>query len=111
MFEVNTSPIHGRGLFATQFIPAGTILGHIEGHPVKKDGPYVLWIDGKKGFCVTNDFKYINHNNQANSAYYDDLTVMTLRDIYPGEEITHDYRGDDKDTTDEMVFEDFLETV
>ncbi|MAX25794.1 MAG: SET domain-containing protein-lysine N-methyltransferase [Phycisphaeraceae bacterium] len=109
MFEVKQSPIHGRGLFATEFIPAGILLGNLEGFSVDDDGPYVLWVDGVQGFCVTNDFKYINHNNNANSAYYDDLTVVTLRDIYPGEEITHDYRGDDKDTDEEMVFDDMLE--
>lgn len=106
MFEVKQSPIHGRGLFATQFILAGTCLGNIEGYHVDDDGPYVLWIDGVDGFCVTNDFKYINHNNQANSAYYDDLTVVALRDIYPGQEITHDYRGDNSDPDMEVSFKD-----
>ncbi|HAI11378.1 MAG TPA: SET domain-containing protein-lysine N-methyltransferase [Phycisphaerales bacterium] len=109
MFEVKISPIHGRGLFATQFIPAGTILGDLEGYNVEEDGPYVLWVDGVQGFCVTNDFKYINHNNDANSAYYDDLTVVTLKDIYPTDEITHDYRGDDKSPENEMSFEETLE--
>ena len=108
MFEVQQSPIHGRGLFATDFIPAGTLLGNLQGYHVKEDGPHVLWIDGKDGFSVTNNFKYINHNDQPNAAYYDDLTVMTLRDIYPAEELTHNYRGDDKESNDEMVFEEFL---
>lgn len=108
MFEVKVSPIHGRGLFATEFIPAETLLGNLEGHHVDEDGPHVLWVNGEQGFCVTNDYRYINHNNNANCAYYEDLTVMTIRDVSPGEELTHDYRGDDKDSDQEIIFEDFL---
>ncbi len=94
MYEVRVSPIHGRGLFASTFIPADTELGRIEGEPTTTDGPYVLWIDDMRGIEVTNDMKFINHADRPNAAYYDDLTVVTLRDISAGEEITHDYMGD-----------------
>ena len=43
----------------------------------------------------TNDLRYINHHPDPNAVYYDDLTVYALRDIAPGEEITHNYWGDD----------------
>jgi SET domain-containing protein len=35
--------------------------------------------------------KYINHHNAPNVSYYDDLSVVALRDIQAGEELTHDY--------------------
>ena len=94
MYEVRDSPIHGRGLFATQRIPADTVIGELEGRRTTEDGDYVLWLTDDWGFRVSNDLKYINHAARANAAYYDDLTVAALRDIEPGEEITHNYGGE-----------------
>jgi SET domain-containing protein len=55
----------------------------------------VLWVSESEGFRVENCFRFINHDPQPNAAYFDDLTVGTLRDIEPGEEITHNYGGDE----------------
>jgi SET domain-containing protein len=93
--EVKTSDIHGKGLFAKCAIKKDTIIGKLEGKPCKTDGPHVLWMnEGKDKFKVTNDLKYINHNKKANVAYYDDFTVVAIRNIKPSEELVHDY-GDD----------------
>ena len=97
MIYVKSSAIHGQGLFARQFIPEGTLIGAIEGEPAEGDGIYVLWIDEERSIRVTNDLKFINHSSEPNAAYYDDLTVMALRDILPDEEITHNYAGDDEE--------------
>ena len=95
LVEVKHSSIHGRGLFAKVNIKKDMVIGHLEGKPVKRDGPHVLWTtDGK--FKVENDLKYINHSKQANVAYYDDLTVVSLKSIKAGTELVHDY-GDDWD--------------
>lgn len=97
MFEVKESPLHGRGLFATQHIPEGTVLGWLKTKKAKKkklDGPYVLWVDGKKPVRVVCDLRFINHGDKPNAAYFDDLSVVALRDIEPGEELLHDYMGD-----------------
>ena len=94
MYEPRPSEIHGTGLFATRRIPAETCLGKLEGEWVEADGPHVLWIDGTRGLHVTNDLRYINHADEPNAVYYDDLTVYSLRTIEPGEEITHNYDGD-----------------
>ncbi|MCI0507853.1 MAG: SET domain-containing protein-lysine N-methyltransferase [Gammaproteobacteria bacterium] len=89
---VKDSMIHGKGLFARKSIKAGAVIGEIEGIPASIDGPYVLWLDDDKhGIEVQNLFKYINHNARPNACYYDDLTVVALRDIEKGEEITHHY--------------------
>ena len=90
---VKESNIHGKGLFAKKSIKEGAIIGEIEGLPAKKDGPYVLWLDEDeyKAIEVQNVFKFINHNSKPNACYYDDLTVVALRDIEAGEEITHHY--------------------
>jgi SET domain-containing protein len=92
---VKPSHIHGQGLFAKQKIKAGQVIGEIKGRPTKQDGPHVLWVDdAKKGIRVECIFKYINHRKKPNACYYDDMTVVALKDINKDEEITHDY-GDE----------------
>lgn len=89
---VKDSRIHGKGLFAKKKIKAGQVLGEVEGKYTKKDGPHVLWLDDlTQGFKVNCVFKYINHAPKANAAYYEDLTVVAIKDIKKDEEITHDY--------------------
>ncbi len=113
MYEVQDSPIHGKGLFANALIAEGAIIGNLQGQHVTADGPHVLWLDEAHGFRVDNDMKYINHSLLPNAAYYDDLTVVALRDIQPGEEITHNYLGDEEDC-DESDFNnqwEFAETA
>ena len=91
---VAQSPIHGQGLFARKLIAEGSVIGHLEGEHTVQDGIYVLWIDEENGFEVSCDLKYINHSEQPNACYYDDKTVVALRDIQAGEEITHNYEAD-----------------
>lgn len=85
------SPIHGKGLFAARKIKKGEVLGTVSGKWTKKDSAYTLWVSEDQGFRVECDFRYINHSKKPNAAYYDTLEVCALRDIKPGEEITHDY--------------------
>jgi SET domain-containing protein len=93
-FAIRKSPIHGMGLFAVRRIGKGEIIGHLEGEYTDEDGMHVLWLDAHTSFHVTNDLKYINHADEPNACYYDDLSVVALRDIEAGEEITHDYNAD-----------------
>ena len=88
---VDDSPIHGRGLFARTFIPAGAEIGTIAGQYTATDGDHVVWLDEHTGILVESDLRYINHSDNPNAAYYDDLKVCALRDINSGEEITHNY--------------------
>lgn len=88
---VDRSKIHGNGLYARVPIGKDTIIGKLIGKPCQVDGCYVLWLSKSKGFEVSCDLKYINHALDPNACYYDDLTVVALRDIARDEEITHDY--------------------
>lgn len=88
------SPIHGQGLFARETILKDTVIGHLEGEHTIQDGIYVLWIDEETGFEVSCDLKFINHSDRPNACYYDDKTVVALKDIQAGEEITHNYEAD-----------------
>ena len=96
-FQVAESNIHGKGLFATMAIAAGEVLGYIKVRPTDANGPHVLWCDdGEAPYEVLCEFRFINHTNDPNVAYYDDFSVVAIRDIQPGEELTHNY-GDDWD--------------
>ena len=94
---VRPSPIHGRGLFATRPIAAGSVLGRCRVIPARSRSIYELWLGDEVGSVeVLCRFRYINHSRDANVVYYDDLTVVALRDIRAGEELLHGY-GDDWD--------------
>ena len=88
---VANSPIHGKGLFAKNFIPSGTVIGVVQGQPVTDDGDYVLWVDEVNAILVQCDLRYINHSDTPNVTFYDSLEVCAIRDIQAGEEITHHY--------------------
>jgi len=92
-FYVKESGIHGKGLFASSDIKKDEIIGSIKYNPTDKDGPYVLWVEDQ-GILVECELKYINHSNQANACYCEDLDVVAVKDIKKDEEITHDY-GDE----------------
>ncbi|EDY86481.1 SET domain protein lysine methyltransferase, putative [gamma proteobacterium HTCC5015] len=92
---VKNSPVHGKGLYAGEAIKKDTILGDLSGRWTSQDSMYTLWIDEERGFRVQCDFKYINHSGKPNVAYYDDLTVVALRNIKAGDELFHDYGWDD----------------
>ena len=92
---VSESSIHGKGLFAASRIIAGTVLGRIQGIPSQVDGSHVLWLSESSAIEVTCNFRYINHADKPNACYYDDLSVVALRDIEADEEITHNYASND----------------
>ncbi len=91
MLKVKRSKIHGKGLFTTVDLQEGTALGKCKSRPNKKPGPYTLWLTDEHLVDITCRLKYINHNKSPNVAYYEDLTVVALRNIRAGEELTHDY--------------------
>ncbi|MGD8483377.1 MAG: SET domain-containing protein [Thioalkalispiraceae bacterium] len=90
---VDDSAIHGKGLFAKTHIAAGDVIGIACGEHTDKDGPHVLWINDQTGFHVQCNMRFINHSDEPNACYYDTLEVCAIRDIAPGEEITHNYEG------------------
>jgi len=109
--RVAKSPIHGKGLFAQDFIAKDDILGTIQGIRTNEDGAYTLWVTEDHPVRMLCKFKYINHSDEPNVVLYDTLEVCALCDIYPGDEITHDYESGDWEEDDdeeeyEYVFED-----
>ena len=93
-YRVEKSAIHGKGLFAPSNIAAGTVLSFCATRPAKEAGLHTLTMADGRLIDVTCSLKYINHHKSANVIYYDDFSVVALRDIAAGEELLHDY-GDE----------------
>ena len=98
---VKDSPIHGRGVFARQDIPAFSYIGRYEGQMTDEDGMHVLWLydeerDDWVGVDGENEMRFLNHSEDPN-AEWSDLDLYATRWISAGEEITFDYGWDDED--------------
>ena len=95
--EVRDSPIHGKGLFATQNIARDTLLGTYEGEPAHENSVYVLWVEYDDGEVVgidgKNDLRFVNHSRTPNAEFWGDQ-LYALSDIPEGAEITFDYGED-----------------
>jgi SET domain-containing protein len=84
--EVRKSGVHGRGVYATQFISEGTRIieyaGQLENGEV---------INPEIG---GNDARWINHSCDPNCEAIekdDRIFIYAMRDIKPGEELFYDY--------------------
>jgi SET domain-containing protein len=110
--EVRQSPIHGRGLFATQDIQKDEIVMVKGGHIVTREqlsdinarlGPVEIQIGGNLFIApVTQEERegsmlYSNHSCDANLGMCGNITFVALRDIHAGEELTHDWCTTDDD--------------
>lgn len=98
----------GKGVFARQDIPKGTVIGHVEGRVI--DDPnyatsYCIDLGGSLSLEPRAPFRYLNHCCSPNSrlwiqeVVYDDgtpapseVSVEALCDIPEGAEITIDYQ-------------------
>lgn len=96
-YTVKKSPIHGKGVFATDTISKDTLIGTYEGTETYEDGTYVLWCydeeDALFGIDGKNDLRFANHSKEPNSIFLGD-ELIALRKIKPGEEITFHYGED-----------------
>lgn len=116
-------PNAGNGLFADEFIPAGTFvwiwnpiidkeikthmlqyMSELEKNFLKK----YAYRDNDKLFLCSDDAKYFNHSNTPNCKDYDHKTwggvTEAINDIQVGDELTCDYRTFDDDFTEKMTF-------
>lgn len=106
--RVKKSPQHGKGVFAAVDIAAGTEILTFTGPLLKrgqfKPGDYHLQIgdDLYLGASGKAD-DYVNHSCEPNTGFGKGLTLVALRGIARGEEITWDYGT----AIDEEDFEGF----
>ena len=110
-FIVRRSPIHGRGVFASVRIPAGTRLIEYTGErlttaeadarypdvPGERHHTYLFAIDDDVVIDAAvdgNAARFINHSCDPNcDAVIEDgrIWIETIRDVAPGEELAYDY--------------------
>jgi len=109
-FVVRNSGIHGKGVFATTRIAAGTRLIEYKGEHLteaqvdkryaKDDNPHTFLFALDDGMVIDattegNSARWINHSCAPNCEAVDDedrIYIETLRAIRPGEELCYDYR-------------------
>jgi SET domain-containing protein len=127
-YEIRDSGIHGRGLYAREFIPEGTWVVEYVGEKVSKaesERRAVELIENSRGndaakvfmFILSdewdidggvewNDARLANHSCDPNmeAQVWDEQEIwfVALRDIQPGEELTFNY-GFDLDSWEEHV--------
>lgn len=101
------SGIHGVGVFAVSEIPQGRTVqlwSDEELRLIPKDCTGLLrkmvltyGVETADGFLCPKDFNrveigwYINHSDDPNMTYADDITLRALRGVAPGEELTINY--------------------
>jgi len=113
--EVKPSPIHGKGLFAKEAIAKGEIVAVKGGHILTgqewatfEPGLGSAEIQISEGLFIApveqsqreGSMLYTNHSCDPNIAIQGQIVFVAMRDIAPGEELTHDWA-----TTDDLEYE------
>jgi SET domain-containing protein len=113
--EVRASRIHGQGLFAIRPIARGEIVAVKGGHvltraawtTLERDlGPAEIQISDELVIAPVSaeerpgSMLYTNHSCDPNTAIQGQIVLVAMRDIAPGEELTHDWA-----TTDDGEYE------
>ncbi|MDH3598716.1 MAG: SET domain-containing protein-lysine N-methyltransferase [Candidatus Tectomicrobia bacterium] len=110
--EVRESPIHGKGLFAVAPIPKGDIVCVKGGYIFNRQtlnavapllGPAEiqigddLFIGPLRPEDRDGSMLFSNHSCEPNIGVQGQIIYVALRDIRPGEELTHDWATTDDD--------------
>ena len=110
-FAVRNSRIHGKGVFATRKIPAGSLIVEYEGERISwkeavrrenRKAPddyhtFFFSLEGGRiidGGSQGNDARWINHSCEPNCEAREEdgrVFIYALRDIRRGEELNYDY--------------------
>jgi Proteins containing SET domain len=109
LVEVRASGVHGRGVYATQFIAKGTRIIEYTGTRVPWDSvpddsedprTFLFGLDNGKDVIDPeiggNDARWINHSCDPNCEAIEEdderVFIDALRDLQPGEELFYDYQ-------------------
>jgi SET domain-containing protein len=119
--EVRESGVHGRGVYATQFIPEGTRIIEYTGQrvswesaPNEESDPHTFNFGLESGEVINpeiggNDARWINHCCDPNCEAIEEddrVFIYAMRDIEPGQELFYDYALEvDEPTTEELMQE------
>jgi uncharacterized protein len=105
--EVRESGVHGRGVYAAQFISEGTRIIEYTGErvsweaaPDDDNDPHTFNFGLENGEVINpeiggNDARWINHSCNPNCEAIEEddrIFIYAIRDIQSGEELLYDYR-------------------
>lgn len=122
LIEVRRIPSKGRGVFATAFIPEGTVFERVPVlvMPAKEMDvlqentvlSHYLFAWGKNTVAMALGFGSLYNHSYSPNACYEDVSgqmknYIAIRDIQAGEEVTINYNGDSDST--EAVWFDVIE--
>ena len=102
---VKNTPKYGKGVFASKTIKKDTLLIVFGGYvltrkeeeklpveirdiAIRIEKDFVLGVIDKSQLCSTD---YVNHNCEANAGIKGQISLIAMRDMKKGEEITFDY--------------------
>ena len=104
--DVRESGVHGRGVYAAQFIPEGTRIIEYTGErvsweaaPDDDNDPHTFNFGLENGDVINpevggNDARWINHSCDPNCEAVEEgdrIFIYAVRDIQSGEELLYDY--------------------
>jgi len=103
--EVRKSGVHGRGVYAAQFIRKGRRIIEYTGERVSweaapdENGPHTFNFGLENGDVINaevdgNDARWINHSCDPNCEAIEEddrIFIYAIRNIEPGEELLYDY--------------------
>ena len=104
--EVRQSNVHGKGVYAAQFIAEGKRIIEYKGErvswetaPDDEDNPHTFNFGLENGYVINpevggNDARWINHSCDPNCEAVEEddrIYIYAMRNIEPGEELLYDY--------------------
>lgn len=109
---IEASKIEGKGIFAGEDIKKGELIQYITGKRVKKlpkskeeSLSIPNWFGLSRHFWIDpgdSAFRYLNHSCNPNAAIKGTKSLVAMRSIRKGEEVTMDYSMTDADPLWEM---------
>ena len=95
--EIQTSPIHGKGVYALRRFRRGSYIGTFRGVQTRENSVHVLWIIDEEGVQIgirgKNELRFLNHDSDPNAEFVG-LDLYAMSNIQPGREIMIDYGED-----------------
>ena len=106
LLRIAPSGVHGRGVYATQFIPEATRVIEYTGQrvswedaPNDENDPHTFNFGLDNGEVINpeiggNEARWINHSCAPNCEAIEEddrIFIYAMRDIQPGEELSYDY--------------------